>query len=149
MSGAPIHDDRPLGLTVHSLPEPSGVLQSEAVRTRAGRWRMLLVMLVCAAPVLASYFTYYVIRPEGRRNFGELINPQRSLPAVTATSLRGESVNLQSLKGQWLFLSVAGGACDELQTEFVFAAAVAREPGQRKRPSGLGLAHYRQRTGTR
>jgi hypothetical protein len=42
---------------------------------------MLAVLLVCAAPVIASYFTYYVVRPEGRRNYGELIDPQRPLPA--------------------------------------------------------------------
>lgn len=105
-------DDRPLGLTVHALPEPSQVLQSDAVRTRAGRWRMVLVMLACAAPVVASYFTYYVIRPEGRRNFGELIHPQRPLPMMQARGLQGETVQLQSLQGQWLFISVAGGACD-------------------------------------
>ena len=38
---------------------------------------MILVLLVCASPVVASYFAYYVVKPEGRRNFGELIDPQR------------------------------------------------------------------------
>jgi hypothetical protein len=127
MSGAPIHDDRPLGLTVHSLPEPSGALQTEAVRTRAGRWRMLAVMLVCAAPVIASYFTYYVVRPDGRRNFGELINPQRPLPSLAATSLQGATVNLQALKGQWLFVSVAGGACDTLCKQNLYLQRQLRE----------------------
>lgn len=111
MSSPPIHDDRPLGLTVHSLPEPSGALQTRSVDTRAGRWRMFAVMLVCAAPVIASYFAYYVIRPEGRRNYGELIQPQRPLPAISATNLQGEVLALPTLKGQWLFVSVAGGAC--------------------------------------
>lgn len=127
MSGAPIHDDRPLGLTVHSLPEPSGALQTEVVRTRAGRWRMLAVMLVCAAPVIASYFTYYVVRPEGRRNFGELINPQRPLPSLTATNLQGTPVSLQSLKGQWLFVSVAGAACDALCKQNLYLQRQLRE----------------------
>lgn len=127
MSGAPIHDDRPLGLTVHSLPEPSGALQTEVVRTRAGRWRMLAVMLVCAAPVIASYFTYYVVRPEGRRNFGELINPQRPLPPLTATNLQGTPVSLQSLKGQWLFVSVAGAACDALCKQNLYLQRQLRE----------------------
>ena len=112
MSSAPKVDDQPLAMTVHSLPVPSGELQSAAVNTRAGRWRMLFVMLVCAAPVVASYFTYYVIRPEGRRNFGALIEPQRALPAVEGRDLQGKAVTLTSLKGQWLFISVAGGACD-------------------------------------
>ena len=104
--------DQPLGLTVHSLPEPSGAAAADAQRTRSGRWKMLLVMLVCAAPVLASYFMYYVVRPEGRRNYGELIDPQRPMPSVTATDLAGKPVALPTLQGQWLLVSVAGGGCD-------------------------------------
>lgn len=73
---------------------------------------MILVLLVCASPVVASYFTYYVLKPEGRRNFGELIQPQRPLPAIAAQTLDGKTVQLTTLKDQWLLLSVAGGACD-------------------------------------
>ncbi|CAM8639522.1 MAG: hypothetical protein EAZ54_00260 [Curvibacter sp.] len=127
MSSAPVHDDQPLGLTVHSLPEPSGQLQTAAVDTRGGRLRMLLVMLVCAAPVIASYFTYYVIRPEGRRNFGELIDPQRPLPVVEAKNLTGESVMLPTLKGQWLFVSVAGGACEAQCQQHLYLQRQLRE----------------------
>ncbi len=127
MSSAPVHDDQPLALTVHSLPEPSGPLQTAAVDTRGGRLRMLLVMLVCAAPVIASYFTYYVIRPEGRRNFGELIDPQRPLPAVQAKNLAGESVMLPTLKGQWLFVSVAGGACEAQCQQHLYLQRQLRE----------------------
>ena len=105
--------DHPLGLTVYDLPSPSEVLQSDARRTAMGRLRMLLVLLVCAAPVVASYFTYYVVRPDGRRNFGDLIEPSRALPAVLGLSLTGQSVSLPDLKGQWLLVSVAGGGCDE------------------------------------
>lgn len=105
--------DHPLGLTVYDLPSPNDVAQADAKRTAMGRLRMLLVLLVCAAPVVASYFTYYVIRPEGRRNFGELIEPSRALPALTAHTLEGEVVSLPDLKGQWLLVSVSGGACPE------------------------------------
>ncbi|TFZ01108.1 SCO family protein [Ramlibacter rhizophilus] len=104
--------DQPLDLTVHSLPSPQAAADTDARRTRAGRWKMLAVLLVCAAPVVASYFTYYVVRPEGRRNFGELIEPQRPLPAWSATTLAGQPVPLPSLRGQWLLVTVAGGACD-------------------------------------
>lgn len=104
--------DQPLGLTVHSLPEPREAAMADGQRTRQGRWKMLVVMLVCAAPVIASYFLYYVVRPEGRRNYGELIDPQRPLPAVTATDLAGKPVSLPTLQGQWLLVSVASGACD-------------------------------------
>jgi hypothetical protein len=88
---------------------------------------MLAVMLVCAAPVIASYFTYYVIRPEGRRNFGELIQPQRPLPSVKATNLQGEPVALQDLKGQWLFVSVAGGACAATCQQHLYLQRQLRE----------------------
>jgi len=127
MSSAPKVDDQPLAMTVHSLPVPSGELQSAAVNTRAGRWRMLFVMLVCAAPVVASYFTYYVIRPEGRRNFGALIEPQRTLPAVEGRDLQGKTVTLTSLKGQWLFISVAGGACDAACQQHLYMQRQLRE----------------------
>jgi len=97
---------------VHNLPAPDAVLARQARRTRAGRWQMLLLALVCAAPVIASYYSYYVARPQARRSFGELIEPQRPLPAASATDLSGRPVELSTLKGQWLLLSVAGGACD-------------------------------------
>jgi hypothetical protein len=88
---------------------------------------MLLVMLVCAAPVVASYFTYYVIRPEGRRSFGELIEPQRPLPAVRASNLQGDVTPLTTLKGQWLLVSVAGGACAEQCQRHLYLQRQLRE----------------------
>lgn len=82
-------------------------------KQRKGRWKMLVVLLVCAAPVMASYFTYYVVRPEGRRNFGTLIEPQKDMPAtLLARSLDGQEVPLTQLKGQWLLLSTSSAACD-------------------------------------
>jgi len=103
--------DQPLGLTVHAMPSAASP-EATSPDTRSGRWKMLAVLLVCASPVIASYLTYYLIRPEGRRNFGELIDPQRPLPAVSAVTLDGKPVRLTALKGQWLLLNVASGACD-------------------------------------
>jgi len=104
-------EDRPVELSVHSMPTPQD-LQAASGRTRIGRLKMLLVLVACAAPVLASYFTYYVLRPEGRSNFGVLVQPQRPLPAWIAHSLDGQAVELPSLRGQWLLISVAHAACD-------------------------------------
>jgi hypothetical protein len=98
-------------MTVYDLPSPTDVAQADAKRTAMGRLRMLLVLLVCAAPVVASYFTYYVVRPEGRRNFGDLVEPVRALPGVNAQALNGDVLPLPSLKGQWLLISVGGGDC--------------------------------------
>ena len=108
-----MHNDQPLGLTVHSLPSLEGAAAGDTQRTLSGRWKMLAVLLVCAAPVVASYLTYYFIRPESRRVYGELVDPQRPLPDLRATTPTGAEINLRSLKGQWLLVSVSGGACDD------------------------------------
>lgn len=94
------------------MPGPDAGNTAKAARTFSGRLRMLLVLLVCAAPVVASYLTYYVIRPQARSVYGQLIEPQRPAPAVAARQLDGKHVELRSLDGQWLLVSVGGGACD-------------------------------------
>lgn len=127
MSSVPSRDDQPLGLTVHTLPEPLNPAVQAASRTRMGRLKMLAVLLVCASPVVASYLTYYVIKPEGRRNFGDLIQPVRALPDVVASTLDGKPVNLQDLKGQWLLVSVSSGACAEPCARHLYLQRQLRE----------------------
>lgn len=116
-----------MGLTVHSIPSPAGAAVQDAQRTRKGRWTMLALAVVCLLPVLASYFSYYVVRPDGRRNFGELIDPQRSLPALAATDLSGHPVPLESLKGQWLLVSVSSGVCAEICQQNLYLQRQLRE----------------------
>ena len=118
---------QPLGLTVHSLPDAGVASAADPVRTRSGRWKMLAVLLVCAAPVIASYFTYYVIRPEGRSSYGTLVDPQRPMPEVSAQRLDGSSVPLASLQGQWLLVSAAGGACDSRCSDHLYLQRQLRE----------------------
>ncbi len=101
--------DQPLDLAVHTMPLADA---NGASRVVSGRWKMLAVLLVCAAPVLASYFTYYVIRPDGRRNFGELIAPQRAMPPIETHAFDGRARDISALKGQWLLVSVSNAACD-------------------------------------
>ena len=125
--GKPASQDEPLAMTIHSMPVPEQLDEPAQGRTRSGRWKMTAVMVVCAAPVIASYFAYYVVRPEGRRNFGELINPQRPLPDVLAQDLQGQPVPLKSLKGQWLLMSLAPAACDETCARHLYLQRQLRE----------------------
>ena len=98
-----------VALTVHSMPAPQ--LQSDARRTRSGRIKMLLVLLVCAAPVAASYFSYFVLRPQARSNYSSLIQPTRSLPPLPLRKLDGTPVEAASLRGQWLLLALGPADC--------------------------------------
>lgn len=76
------------------------------------RYRELYALLVvCIAPVVASYLAYYVFQPSGRTNYGQLIEPQRPLPALRLTALDGTPVDPASLRGQWLMLQADAGAC--------------------------------------
>lgn len=113
-------------MTVHSVPAPD--LEGDKRRTRIGRFKMLMVLLVCAAPVIASYFTYFVIRPEGRTNYGTLVLPTRTAPdALNLRSLDGQSVPVTSLKGQWLLVTVGPSTCDEACDKRLFIQRQLRE----------------------
>ncbi len=98
-----------LSFTVHSMPQPGA--DEVARRTASGRLKMLLVLAVCAAPVVASYLSYYVIRPGGRTNYATLIQPTRALPELSLTALDGRSVPARSLVGPWLLVVVSGRDC--------------------------------------
>jgi hypothetical protein len=102
-----------LSFTVHDTPAPTRDLA--AAQTARGRRTMFLILLVCALPVIASYVTYFFIRPGGRTNYATLIEPQRPLPGLEilpAQDLSGRPVPLTVLKGQWLIVVVGPGNCD-------------------------------------
>jgi hypothetical protein len=116
--------DTPLTMTVHDLPTPGAVVPARQI---SGRLKMLAVLLVCAAPVIASYFTFYVVRPSAQRNYGTLIAPVRGLPDVQATALDGMATNLLALKDQWLLVSVSGAACDAACEKHIYLQRQLRE----------------------
>lgn len=128
--------DTPLTMTVHDLPTPSGPGMQRQV---SGRWKMMAVLLVCAAPIIASYLTFYVVRPGAQRNYGTLIpiaTPAVALPASTkindlpdikAVALDGTASNLRAFRGQWLLVSVAGGTCDAACQQRIYLQRQMRE----------------------
>ncbi len=126
----------PLTLTVHGVntPDLADSHEAQARRTRMGRIKMLLVLLVCAAPVIASYLAYFVVRPQGRNNYGELIQPTRSLPALRLTSLDGaRQLPATSLRGQWLLLVLSPSACGAACEKQLFMQRQLREMLGRER----------------
>ncbi|MEM5431987.1 cytochrome C oxidase subunit I [Cupriavidus oxalaticus] len=90
-------------------------------RTRRGRLQMLMLLLVCASPVIASYFTYYVIKPRGgATNYGALVDPQRPMPPVRVTDEQGNAVPLEQYRGKWLLVMADPSACDEACAKKLF-----------------------------
>lgn len=110
-------------MTVHSMPG-ADVVQAQQ---RSGRWRMLLVVAVCAAPVIASYFSFYVLKLSGSA-YGDLITPPVDTPAdLSLRDLAGQPVAAASLKGQWLLTLVQDGACDAACEKRLFTQRQLRE----------------------
>jgi len=71
-----------------------------------------LVLAVCIAPVLASYYFYFVAPPKGRTNYGELIEPQRPLPELKLVHLDGRAFDASRWRGKWVMVQVDSGDCD-------------------------------------
>jgi len=78
-----------------------------------GRWKASVILAVCAAPLIASYLTYYVIKPQARTNYGTLLDPRNyPIPAqLDAIALDGQPTPLRTYQGKWIMLMVHGAAC--------------------------------------
>ncbi len=126
-----------LTMTVHAMPSANvgegAATLSPAVR-RVGRLKMLLVMLACAAPVVASYLSYFVIRPEGRTNYAAFLEPTRDWPAnLPLTDNNGVAVAPASLRGQWLLVVMGDAACDAACEKRLFTQRQLRDMLGRER----------------
>ncbi len=131
---ATVQDAEPLHLTVHAMPHADVAASEAQRRTARGRLKMLLVLLACAAPVVASYFTFYVLRPEGRSNYATLIEPSRAMPATLPLSdLEGRPVGAATLRGQWLLVVVGRAGCDSDCEQRLFMQRQLREMTGRER----------------
>ena len=85
----------------------------DKAKQNKGRWKLFAVIAICASPMIASYLTYFVVKPEGRTNYGALLDPRAyPVPAtLEARTLDGKPAPLESMKGKWIMLQVSGGEC--------------------------------------
>jgi len=80
---------------------------------------LALIVLLCAAPVAASYLAYYFWPPQRHVNHGELLDP-RPLPDAAFSTLDGGAFHIGQLKGKWVMLMVDSGACDAWCSEKLY-----------------------------
>lgn len=107
------------GMTPSTTPGQNNDTDRQIKR---GRWKLLLVLLVCASPLIASYVTYYVIKPQSRTNYGALIDPAaHPIPPLSTTTLDGRSVALTDFAGKWLMVKVGGSACNAVCHDQMYA----------------------------
>ena len=79
-----------------------------------GRWKLMAVLAVCAAPLIASYVIYYGGFAEsfGRTNYGTILDPrQHDTPELKASTLDGKPTSIDALKGKWLMVRTGPAVC--------------------------------------
>lgn len=89
------------------------------VAQRSFRINLVLIFAVFALPLIAAYLSYYVWPPQGRLNYGELIDP-KTMPDVALRSADGKEFSLSTLRGKWIMLSVDSADCDEACDQKLF-----------------------------
>jgi hypothetical protein len=92
---------------------------------RRGRRTLALLALVCIAPVVASYVTYYWLRPTAQVNYGELLGA-RPAPEIAGVSLAGAPLRLADLRGTWVLLSADAAGCSAPCEGKLYATRQAR-----------------------
>ncbi|WP_394779008.1 SCO family protein [Undibacterium sp.] len=84
----------------------------KTVNKTSGRWKLFLIIFICASPLVFSYLAYYVIKPEGRTNYGAILDPrQYPMPKLESSLLGGEAKELDAYKGKWIMLVADSGDC--------------------------------------
>jgi hypothetical protein len=92
-------------------------------------WPIWALLAVTIAPVIASYLVYYGVRPDGRTNYGDFVEPQvtvTSVPVSPVISPKAESAftlvqsdpgtrrplnQLGDWGGRWLMVHIGPSAC--------------------------------------
>lgn len=84
-----------------------------ALRARRRRtlWGLIAVVIV---PLVLTALIAFVIQPGRRPSYGELVQPQRPVPALHLSTLDGRPVDLRRYDGYWLMVVAAPAACDAL-----------------------------------
>ncbi|MEO8848392.1 MAG: cytochrome C oxidase subunit I [Casimicrobiaceae bacterium] len=93
---------------------------------------LVLIALVCIAPMIVSWLVYHFIPRDSRTNYGSLLVTAPAPPLV-GTAADGGAFTLAGLSGRWVMLTAAGGACDATCEGALYAMRQARTIQGRER----------------
>lgn len=83
---------------------------SNVPENRRNQIKLLLLLALFVAPVVASYVVFYFWQPQQRTNYGELL-PPKPVPETTLQLTDGSPFSFARMKGKWILLTVDSGAC--------------------------------------
>lgn len=91
---------------------------------RSVKRRIVLIVLIALAPVVASYAVYYFWTPEKQVNYGKLY--ATPAPAIAGRRVNGEPFALSDVRGRWAIVTVAPAACGAACKANLYAGRQAR-----------------------
>ncbi|MDD4880841.1 MAG: hypothetical protein PHR30_15980 [Gallionellaceae bacterium] len=92
---------------------------------RRGQARLLMLLALFAAPLLAAWLAYAYVPPVRTGNYGELLTPTGLvLPPLAGPA--GQVMPWAALRGKWLMLVVAPEGCQGACTQTLYLARQAR-----------------------
>ncbi len=101
-------------------------------RAPGNRRTLYLIALICLAPIVGSTIVYFFFPRASFTNYGTLLAVQPA-PAIHAVAADGKAVDLGTLRGKWVVVVAAGGACDASCTSRLYATRQARTMQGRER----------------
>ena len=77
------------------------------------RLRLVLIASLFAAPIAASFFAYFVLKPDPSANYGELLLPPASLAGRSYAKADGGKAAFSESSERWTLATADGLRCDE------------------------------------
>lgn len=94
------------------------------------RVKFVLMFILFAMPITASYLMFFFWKPKATNNFGELITPVIAMPQekfqITDGKDAPQNVLDKGLRGKWLMVTRDSGACDQACSKKLYTMRQAR-----------------------
>lgn len=104
---------------------PADATRPHGATSARNKRLLVLIALIALAPVALSYVAYYVWPRDARVNYGELL-VARTIPPIAGMRLDGTPFDIEALRGRWIVLYAAPGACRGNCPDALYAARQAR-----------------------
>lgn len=80
---------------------------------RGPRLKLLAIMALFAAPIVASWLAYHFLRPTAGANYGSLLTPPVTITTTEFLRAGGGKFRFEELRGKWVLIASDSGACPQ------------------------------------
>jgi hypothetical protein len=91
------------------------------------RTKFLLLVAIFILPTVTSFIVFYFFPPDRSSNYGALVKPVVSLPALPLSRLDSASQIADSIRGKWLLITRDSGKCEEVCQKKLYAMKQSRQ----------------------